>query len=236
MDRGKDIGRFYTLLDRLEKKLGGKRKLRDCDGSKKMNWPRRGVYFFFEDGENRSDTGNGPRVVRVGTHAVRHGADTEFWYRLMQHRGTIRGSRPGGGNRGSSVFRYLLGDALGQKAPEDFPDTWGGPTNPAIRDSEHPHEMKVSEVIRSMSFLWLEVGDEPGPHNLRAQTERNAIALLSNYERSSLDVPSEKWLGSFSSESKVRNSGLWNQNHVHKRHEPDFLDRLESLIDRTNSG
>ena len=33
-----------------------------------MYWPQRGVYFFMEDGEERSDSGSGLRIVRVGTH------------------------------------------------------------------------------------------------------------------------------------------------------------------------
>lgn len=68
MDRRDDLIRFYALIDRLREQGGGARRLADCSG--RMNWPRRGVYFFFEDGEMRSDTGAGPRVVRVGTHAL----------------------------------------------------------------------------------------------------------------------------------------------------------------------
>jgi hypothetical protein len=48
MSREQDIIRFYALLGHLEAEVGGKRLLRDCHG--RMNWPRRGVYFFFEDG------------------------------------------------------------------------------------------------------------------------------------------------------------------------------------------
>jgi hypothetical protein len=60
-----------------------------------MVWPKRGVYFFFETGESRSDSGSGPRVVRVGTHALREGSRAKLWTRLSQHQGTIT---TGGGN------------------------------------------------------------------------------------------------------------------------------------------
>ncbi len=53
--------RFYSILDTLEKTLGGARTLADCRG--RMNWPARGIYLFREMGENRSDTGTGPRIV-----------------------------------------------------------------------------------------------------------------------------------------------------------------------------
>jgi hypothetical protein len=59
--------RFYSILNALEKNIGGAKTLADCSG--RMKWPKRGVYFFRETGEMRSDTGEGPRIVRVGTHA-----------------------------------------------------------------------------------------------------------------------------------------------------------------------
>ena len=60
-DRLNDLKRFYELLLILEDRLGGARRLLDCSG--KMPWPRRGVYFFMEEGELRSDSGGGSRIV-----------------------------------------------------------------------------------------------------------------------------------------------------------------------------
>jgi hypothetical protein len=84
---GFSLNRFYGILGELETKIGGVRKLADCVGN--MNWPSRGVYFFFDQGENRSDSGDGSRVVRVGTHALRSGSKTKLWTRLSQHRGVL---------------------------------------------------------------------------------------------------------------------------------------------------
>ena len=72
VDRLGDTARFYELLGRLAHRVGGPRLLRSCRGG--MSWPRRGVYFFFENGEPRSGTGAGPRVVRVGAHGLKNGA------------------------------------------------------------------------------------------------------------------------------------------------------------------
>ena len=47
-DRISDTNRFYELLDRLSELAGGPRVLKDCHGG--MNWPARGVYFFYEAG------------------------------------------------------------------------------------------------------------------------------------------------------------------------------------------
>jgi len=108
--RLRDIQRLYELLDWLEAGLGGKRTLGDSHGG--MLWPQRGVYFFFEPGEVRTTSGSGLRVVRVGTHALRGGSTTTLWDRLRQHRGTVGGSRPGGGNHRGSVFRRHVRTAL----------------------------------------------------------------------------------------------------------------------------
>jgi hypothetical protein len=107
MNRQADLVRFYEILLSLEHTLGGKRILADCD--RRMVWPDRGVYFVFEPSEARSDTGNGPRVVRVGTHALKAGSGTSLWQRLSQHRGI---TSTGGGNHRGSIFRLLVGSAI----------------------------------------------------------------------------------------------------------------------------
>jgi hypothetical protein len=85
---------FHSILDELEKRIGGARTLGDCRG--RMNWPARGVYFFRETSETRSDTGKVPRIVRVGTHALKTGGRTTLWDRLSTHRGQMRsgGGKP----------------------------------------------------------------------------------------------------------------------------------------------
>lgn len=77
MARLDDVVRFYALLDELDSRLGGPRRLADC--TSKSGWPAKGVYFFFESGEERSTSGTGPRVVRVGTHALISTARTSLW-------------------------------------------------------------------------------------------------------------------------------------------------------------
>jgi hypothetical protein len=170
------LTRFYSLLDRLSDKIGGARRLADCSGQ--MIWPKRGVYFFQEDGENRSDTGAGPRIVRAGTHAVRADSRATLWKRLCQHRGSLKS---GGGNHRGSVFRLLVGEALIQKE-HLVCQTWLDKVATAqARKTENDLECRVSRTIGNMRFLWLAIDDDPGPQSLRAYIERNSIALLSNY-------------------------------------------------------
>lgn len=226
--RQQDIERFYDLLGMLERQSGGTRTLASCHG--RMGWPKRGVYFFFEDGETRSGSGNGPRCVRVGTHALKLNAGTKLWGRLSQHRGS---GRTGGGNHRSSIFRQIVGAALmARDAAHDCPD-WNDrkPVDrTAVLLTERALERQVSAVIGAMPFLWLAIGDDPGPDSLRGYIERNAIALLSAWGKEPIDPPSKNWLGHYCDRARVGGSGLWNFNHVDERYDPAFLDQLEELI------
>jgi len=227
-DRLRDLERFYVLLNQLESHAG-LLTLNNCSG--RMKWPQRGVYFFFEIGQQRSEMGSGLRVVRVGTHAVSSGSRTTLWKRLAQHKG---GTKSGGGNHRGSIFRLIVGTAL-IKRHGYAEGTWGqGNTASAdLRRREAWLENEVSIVIGAMPFLWLAVDDEPGRDSLRGYIERNAIALVSNYAKVPIDAPSEQWLGHDCNRTKVRESGLWNQNHVDDGYEPAFLDVLERLIQQS---
>src|ERR1700683_937101 len=106
-DRLSHLTGFYSLLDKLEKNIGGTRTLADCAG--RMDWPKRGVYFFRESGEGRTETGEGPRIVRVGTHALKEATPRTLWNRLSNHKGT---AKTGGGNHRGSIFRLIVGTSL----------------------------------------------------------------------------------------------------------------------------
>jgi hypothetical protein len=226
-DRLNDLKRFYEILLMLERKLGSARRLQDCSG--KLEWPRRGVYFFMEDGQQRSDSGSGPRIVRVGTHALNAGSSTKLWTRLSQHRGQAGN---GGGNHRGSIFRLIVGTALIARGLESL--TWGkGSTaSSEIRAAEIELERDVSKVICAMPFLWLVIDDEPGPGSQRGYIERNSIALLSNFSKPQLDQASSDWLGLSCDRSKVRQSGLWNSKHVEESYDPAFLDQFEQAAAR----
>lgn len=236
MSRLSDLIRFYELMQRLECRLGGTKRLSDCNG--RMAWPERGIYFFFEQGEERSDSGQGHRIVRVGTHALTDGSKSTLWNRLSQH----RGQTGGGGNHRGSIFRLLVGNSL--KTQQDLvePSTWGlgsdpgqaakrfGLTREQVKEQESALEHEVGKRIGDMPFLWLDINDQPGPDSMRGKIERNSIALLSNYKKSALDAPSTNWLGQYCDREKVRLSGLWNNNHVDEEYDPAFLVVLENLV------
>jgi len=238
-DRLADTRRFYELLARLEHRVGGTRRLAECNG--RMDWPQRGLYFFCEAGEERSGSGEGLRVVRIGTHGLKAGSRSTLWGRLSQHRGTSRGT----GNHRGSIFRLLVGIALARQSGTDPPPSWGvgadagaaarrfGVDRARVKSAEADLEIQVSRYIGDMPFLWLDVGDEPGPASQRGLIERNTIALLSGHTERAPDPPTTGWLGYCSDRERVRRSGLWNNNHVDEDYDSSFLDVFARRIDGT---
>lgn len=227
MQRFADTNVFYELLAELERRVGGRRRLGDCHG--RMDWPTRGVYFFFEPGETRSSNANISRVVRVGTHALTAQSRTTLWKRLSQHRGTLT-SRSG--NHRASIFRLLLGQALMSRTPALAVESWDTRSAPSQeqRQAERHIEEQVSTYIHSMSLLVLPVLDSPGPESIRYVIERNSIALLSQFNEAAGDSPGHTWLGHYSNRERVRRSGLWNNNHVDDRYEPGFLNVFDEAL------
>lgn len=235
-DRSKDIRHFYELLDTLSLQHGGPRYLRDLGNHR--DWPKRGIYFFFEDGELRSGSGSGLRITRVGTHAVSKGSKSKLVNRLRSHRGKLNGE----GDHRSSIFRGLIGQALIGSDSSLRSASWGlkpnivsiskdiGVSETLLKSDERLVERRVSEHLDSMPFLWIDVDDEPSKNSLRSYIERNAIALLSNIPNLAIDPPSRKWLGHKSNRVAVRESGLWNQQHTEENYNPDFLDAMHKFI------
>lgn len=223
------LDRFYGLMTRLRAQPGQGRPLRELPAASLL--PARGVYFFFETGEMRTDALT-PRVVRVGTHAVSLHSRSTLRGRLRQHLGT----RSGDGNHRGSIFRRHVGMALLAKAGATVA-TWAvgtSPpaslkTDPSALQVEREWEVRVSQYVGAMPVCWLSVPGEPRADCDRARLERNSIALLSN-RLSPVDVPSDGWLGRFSNEARIRNSGLWNLKHVNETVDPSFLDTLESYL------
>lgn len=228
-----DLDRFYSVLKHLADAPGQGRTLRDLPAPSAL--PARGVYFFTEPGEHRHTDSAVPRIVRVGTHAVSAKSKSTLRGRLKQHLGT----RAGGGNHRGSIFRLHVGAALLARDRTSLP-TWGlGSSAPesvrqceATRAAEAEIEQRVSEYIGAMSVVWISVPDDPGSQSNRGLLERNAIALLSN-QLSPIDAASAGWLGRFSPRREIRESALWNLNHVADVYDRTFLDLLEVFVHET---
>lgn len=220
--RDTDITRFYELLGELKQRLGGPRRLRDC--SAESGWPVNGVYFFFEEGENRR-TGQDPRVVRVGTQAVKKTAESRqtLWKRLDAHRGRQDGEI--GPRHSHSIFRKHIGGAIilrDQLGGTEVLDNWYHCRRQPLADLI---ELKVSQHIGVMPFLWLDVPDI----EMRTHIETGAIALLSR-RTGVADPPSPNWLGLHARKDPIRTSGLWNVHHTNEPYDPGFLGLMRARV------
>jgi hypothetical protein len=96
--------------------------------------------------------------------------------------------------------------------------------------AEHALERAVSQTIGKMPFVVVSIDDAAGPDSERAYLERNAIALLSNFDKPPLDPASPRWLGRHCGSPRVRESGLWNSAHVDGHYDRRFLDRFERTV------
>jgi hypothetical protein len=221
---------FYVHMDELAERIGGLKHLTDRGLVRQC--PKAGLYFFFESGEVRP---NGrPRVVRIGTHALTPSNQTTLWGRLRQHMGRTGGSNPGGGNHRGSIFRRHVGSALlDQRGDTRLLASWVAPDPfPDYVHSERALEVEVSHVIRAMPFLWLSVPTRPDGSSDRGLLERNSIALLSTLAGGE-EAASSTWLGRHAVAPKVRESSLWNVNHVDDAFDSGALDVLQSYVRTT---
>lgn len=168
--------------------------------------PRNGVYFLYEASE-------GERIVRVGTHK----ADAGLYTRLRKHFGTRNSNRAW---RRTSVFRLVIGGALLNRAHDSRLQQW------ADRQGERMPEVEAlvtEQLLTTFTFRALPVDslDE------RLSLERDLIATLS-----AMPTMTPEWLGHHALSSRIRESGLWNSDHVGEKARVD-LERLAELARTT---
>ena len=211
-------------MSRLADRLGGPRRLAECTG--KDIWPRRGVYFFYEDGQVRSD-GSG-RVVRVGTHALTAVSRTTLWGRLRQHRGNLH-RRPLGGNHRASVFRPACGAALIRRRPRarraaQAPG-WTAAARPGIGRAGKRRSSRGKPLYRRDAGAVARRSRARRPGLPRAQQHRVAVLpdRLPGHPQPGLARRCDAVPG------EIGDSGLWNVEHVQEDYDPRFLRLLSRL-------
>lgn len=173
--------------------------------------PRNGIYFFYEEGEFcRHFDVKRLRIVRVGTHRKQD----RFRSRMRQH---FRG------NKNGSVFRKHLGGAvLRRRNPDDFRlDEWLKHDTPTVREVE---ELVTNKLAAGFTFKCIEVEDKKERLNL----EERLIATLAKCPDCE---PSVGWLGHYAASEEIRQSGLWNVQHVYgnKHMTQQYLSHLREL-------
>ena len=117
------------------------------------------------------------------------------------------------------------GLSLREHTSEETVEKWARlktsePCSEAERDFERDVEDHITRTIGAMSVTW-RVVDVARSDRLRL--EKNLIGLFSNYHGGA-DPASTGWLGSFHRDERIRQSGLWNVEHVKREYEPGLLD------------
>jgi len=153
-----------------------------------------GIYILFEKGELYNGFN---RIVRVGTH----NAQGRFKFRLKDH--FIRKNKDG------SIFRKNVGKALLNLRNDNYLSVWNLNTSKPenrkyiIREVQESIEDEVTDYLqKNITFAVLRADDE----YIRLRIEKAIIATL-NCEKSF--YPSKDWLGNYSTEQEIKESGLW---------------------------
>lgn len=165
--------------------------------------PENGIYIMFEKGE----TGHGgERIVRIGTHR----GENELKSRVKQHFVME--------NKNRSIFRKNIGRCfLHQDAnpylaiwnydmtTKEYQERYGNQVDDVL---EKKIESEISSYIReNISFRVLQVLSRED----RKKYESQLIGTVANC----IDCqPSANWLGRQSPERKIRESGLWQKEHL----------------------
>lgn len=180
-----------------------------------------GIYFLFEKGEEAHGTN---RIVRVGSHT----GQNNLISRLTEH--YIKE------NKDRSIFRKNIGRAYLNESQDSFLKKWEiDLTKRKARNLlEHTVdlayqrkiEIKVTEIIRkNFSFVVIPINKYQDRHYF----ESKAIATISLCSEC---LPSNQWLGLSSPVKKIRDSGLWNVQHLYK--EPLSEEDIERMKKITN--
>lgn len=184
-----------------------------------------GLYFFYERGESSSHASEG-RVVRIGNHPK---VQDRLVTRLREH------YRLGPNAKNGSVLRRYLGGALMRRTSPDNACLKPGPgLGHWEKQDEHtcvacsPAEDQVQEYLRdSMSFRCVKIDD---------LAERNWFEsiLIATLAACSECSSSSNWLGRYSYSEAVKNSGLWNVQHLEGQRTTELeLRRFQELVDYT---
>jgi len=167
--------------------------------------PYNGIYVLFDKSEYGHEL---DRVVRVGTHT----GDKQLRSRLQQHFLNE--------NKDRSIFRKNVGRAILNKDNDPFLQQWEYDLTSTENKEKYSSqidfskqkqlEKQVSHYIQKyFSFIVFEVNDK----SKRLELETKIISTVSLCGDCK---PSAKWLGLYSPNKKIRESGLWQVNNLYK--------------------
>ncbi|KUG03474.1 hypothetical protein ASZ90_019110 [hydrocarbon metagenome] len=223
--RKRDLDALYRILDWYEHREGNRIYIGEIS---RKTLPAKGWCFFYEKGECRQKTSE-PRIVRVESYSEQD-EKISIYNQLLTHRGNIAGVYSGGGNHRRSFLRKHIGTAIMNKLARSCTTWEEDQVNASTRKTEHWLESLVSEVTGSMEVLVVPIDNNRDMGRIAKYIEKNAIALLSNFNKDPVDSPSSDWLGSRCSNPLVRGSGVWNSNGVMYQYDQHFLEVFKRIV------
>ena len=184
------------------------------------NLPRNGIYFFYEDGEVSPHKPNQLRIVRIGTHK-----ENNFRSRIAEHfllnenkmNFDLSKSPP----HDRSIFRKNIGRALLNRDNDKYLDVWEKKLMSRENREKYRHlrnitkekevEGAVTDILRQkFMFRFLVIDDE----SLRMGQDGLEGKLIATVAQCGLCKPSPSWFGHSSPVAKIRDSGLWQVQHL----------------------
>ena len=185
--------------------------------------PENGIYFFYEKGEIWGHGGNKLRIVRIGTHK-----EGNFRSRIKEHylldesKMNFDSDRPAPHER--SIFRKNIGRALLNKAKDDYLKVWEIDfTTKRSREEfgykrdvekEKKIESDITRILReNFCFRFIKFDSQEE----RMGKKGLESSLIGTVASCGLCRPSLSWLGKYSPNLKIKNSGLWLVQHLKNR-------------------
>jgi len=128
-----------------------------------------------------------------------------------------------------------------QNLEDEYPH-WGVPhrslpdrvDTQTLRENEYALEKEVSDYIRSLPLLWVNVPGEPRPDCDRAQLEKNLIGLVAHGRKTVPGLIRDEWLGRQANNASITRTGLWNLEHTAGLYDQSVIDEFQSYIQATD--
>lgn len=202
--------------------------------------PKNGIYFFYEKDEKWGHHGDRQRIVRIGTHR-----DGNFRNRISEHflldkrKMSFDLHDPKPSDR--SIFRKNIGRALLNRRKDPYVKIWeidfmtrkNRERFAQLRNikKERDVESRITTILRDkFSFRFIE---------LKKQAERMGkrgleSSLIGTVSHCPLCKPSESWLGYSSPKKQIRESGLWQVQHlkadpINEADKKTIIDAIKSI-------
>jgi len=179
--------------------------------------PENGIYFFYEEGESWGHGGDGLRITRIGTHR-----DGNFRSRIAEHyllkESDMNFDATKRAPHDRSIFRKHIGRALLNQDKDSYLQIWNKDFTKRQEREQYGHlrdiekekriESTITQLLRESLYFRFIIIDS------KEERRRLESSLIGTVAQCTLCRPSPTWLGENSPDRRVRESGLWQIQHL----------------------